>query len=113
MARLFSDVLTGKVFMSMMVRRFRENTEFIVQKTAEIPPREESADPPGAPGDRRVAAELDRQRVDGRIALYVVLVDFSFISTRSPTQISYESKAGVSEPRVFLDRSLLVFSHFS
>jgi len=112
MARLFSDVLTGEVFMSMMVRRFRENTEFIVQKTAEIPPKE-SADPPGAPCDRRVAAELDRQRVDGRIALYVALVDFSFISTRSPTQISYESKAGVSEPRVFLDRSLLVFSHFS
>jgi len=49
----------------------------------------------------------------GRNAFYVVLAAFSFVSTRLPIQVSYESGAGVSEPRVFLDRSLLVPSHFS
>ena len=38
MARLFSDLLPVEVFMSMIIRRIRENTEFIMQKTDEIPP---------------------------------------------------------------------------
>jgi DNA-binding PadR family transcriptional regulator len=40
MARLFSELLPGSVFVPMMVRRFRDTVEVLRQKAAEIPPEE-------------------------------------------------------------------------
>lgn len=40
MARLFSEILPGSVFASMMVRRYRDGSEFLRQKMEEVPEAE-------------------------------------------------------------------------
>lgn len=57
MGRLFSDLLPGEVFVSMMTKRYRESTEFFRQKMSDIPPLQRA----GLLRDLRlvVASQLD------------------------------------------------------
>lgn len=40
MGRLFSDLLPGDVFMAMMIRRFRDTSEFMREKMTQVPAKE-------------------------------------------------------------------------